>query len=133
MKLVSGVFAALVIATLAACGGTDSGDVSEDLGQVSSALSTCSTTCASGTTVSCSGSSCSSVDGQYVQCNGSYQYCPSTPPPSCTRANTCTFIDGTSCPSVGTYRDCCLSGLPTGSCYCKPGNTWTCTLPPEDP
>ncbi|RKH95875.1 hypothetical protein [Corallococcus sp. AB038B] len=133
MKIVSGVLAALVIATLAACGGTDSGDVSEDLGQVSSALSTCSTTCASGTTVSCSGSSCSSVDGQYVQCNGSYQYCPSTPPPSCTRANTCTFIDGTSCPSVGTYRGCCLSGLPTGSCYCKPGNTWTCTLPPEDP
>ncbi|MBN9682648.1 MULTISPECIES: hypothetical protein [unclassified Corallococcus] len=134
MKLVSGVFAALVIATMAACGGVESGDASEELGQVSGALSTCSTTCASGATVACSGNACSSVDGQYVQCDGAYQYCPTTPPPpNCSRANTCIFIEGSSCPSAGTYRDCCLNGLPTGSCYCKFDNTWTCTLPPDGP
>ncbi|RKG62540.1 hypothetical protein D7X30_04440 [Corallococcus sp. AB011P] len=128
------MFAALVIATMAACGGVDSGDVSEEeLGEVSGALSTCSTTCASGVTLSCSGSSCSSVDGQYVNCNGNFLSCPADPPPACTRANSCTFIDGTSCPSSGTYRDCCLNGLPTGSCYCKFDNTWTCTLPPDGP
>ncbi|RKH57470.1 hypothetical protein D7W81_31195 [Corallococcus aberystwythensis] len=126
------MFAALVIATLAACGGTDSGDVAEELGQSSSALSTCSAACASGLSVSCSGSSCSSVDGQYVQCDGLYHYCP-LPPPPCTKANTCTFIDGTSCASPGAERQCCLSGLPTGGCYCKFDNTWTCTLPPDGP
>ncbi|NBD12312.1 hypothetical protein [Corallococcus silvisoli] len=134
MKHVLGVLAALAVTALVACGGPATGDVSEELGEVSSALATCSISCGSGTTLSCSGTSCSSVDGSYVQCNGSYQYCPTTPPPlTCSRANTCTFIEGTDCPFAGTERQCCLDGQPTGGCYCMSNNTWICTVPPGGP
>ncbi|RKH20672.1 hypothetical protein D7Y13_02165 [Corallococcus praedator] len=132
MKHCLGMFAALLVTGLVACGGMESGEAQEEFGQQSSALS-CSAACSSGT-LTCQGASCSAVDGSHVQCDGVYQYCPTTPPPLiCSRANACVFINGTACPSPGASRDCCLEGLPTGGCYCTFNGRWTCTVPPEDP
>ncbi|RKG92775.1 hypothetical protein [Corallococcus terminator] len=128
MRHCLGIFAALVITGLVACGGVESGEAQEEIGQQSSAL-TCSATCPSGT-ITCQGSSCSAVDGSHVQCDGVTQFCP---PLLCNRATACESLNGRACSPSGSTRGCCLVGQPTGACYCTVNGTWTCMMSPEDP
>ncbi|NVJ20756.1 MULTISPECIES: hypothetical protein [Myxococcus] len=136
MKQFLGVFAALVVSTLVACGGTAPVEAPESLGQDSSALVSCSTECSTGPSLSCWGNSCSASNNSYVQCDGVYQYCPTTPPPAidCSwSSQACVNVLGTGCSPPGSRRKCCIGDEPFGNCQCTTSNVWTCTVPNEDP
>ncbi|MCY1035352.1 hypothetical protein OV207_28155 [Corallococcus sp. BB11-1] len=128
MKHCLGMFAALILTGLVACGGVESGQAQEEMGQQSSAL-TCTANCPTGA-ITCQGASCSAVDGSHVQCGTVIQYCQ---PLICSKPTACENLNGKACSPSGSSRGCCLGGQPTGGCYCTVNGTWTCMQSPGDP